>query len=296
MARSTSLAPAPRLQAEPVDTAKPAALRRVSHFTFTGGGTVSKTVFHSRGLNSAISMTPGRTALIWTSNPWRAEIRSPANAVRPDSTASHAASIAATAGRFSVPARRRSSCGPPRSERKGRPPSGTLRNPIPFGPPNLWALPVRKSHAPSPADGSLPIHCAASQCSSAPCLRHKAKASCQGCSTPVSLLAAITATRPGRWVMRISSNDSRSSTPLRVTGISVRESRKQCSAGSLTQGCSMALMAMERKPDAAACATTALLASVAPDRKMISSAPHPRRSAIISRQSSSRCRAAPASR
>jgi hypothetical protein len=68
--------------------------------------------------------------------------------------------------------------------------------------------------------GQFPIHWAASQKKGTPRSRQRAMASRHGCRTPVSLLAAMTATREGRWSFSERSSHARSRTPFGVTGIS----------------------------------------------------------------------------
>ena len=93
---------------------------------------------------------------------------------------------------FSVPARRSRSCGPPASTESSGVPRRIASAPTPFGPCNLCAEQVSRS-VPHDAKsvGTRPTHWVASVCSSTLAARHMRAMSAMGCSTPVSLLAAI---------------------------------------------------------------------------------------------------------
>ena len=223
---------------------------------------ITETVFQSRATPAPSTRAPGSEAVNSRSNSSRHLSRASSAPSRiAASHSSRAATIASTPATFSVPARRPSSCGPPRSS--GGKFAGHFKKPTPCGPPNLCAQPLTKSHAPSPAAGIRPIHCAASQKNFTPCSRHTARVSRQGCSTPVSLFAAISATRCG---VRSEKSGS-ATTPVAADG---RRRAGFPRTDSITHGCSIADTATSSN-----CAITAFADSVAPLVKTISSAPHP---------------------
>ncbi len=95
-----------------------------------------------------------------------------------------------------APARRRAAA----ARQPASPGAPAISAPAPCGPPNLWAERMSAS-APSASasSGSRPASCAASQTSRPPRACTSAAASATGCRTPVSLLAACSATS-GRLV------------------------------------------------------------------------------------------------
>ena len=138
MAVRTSEAPPPRLQAEPVETWKPARLRRATHLVLVPEGMRRRDVFQRRGAERPGISRLGRALRREDSKESRGAARvSVLLLARKETAASHAASMAAAAGVFSVPARREDSWGPPRRERKRWREAGILRMPMPLGPPNL---------------------------------------------------------------------------------------------------------------------------------------------------------------
>ena len=122
--------------------------------------------------------------------------------------------------------------------------------------------------------GTLPSACAASVCSSTSRSRVIAPIASSGCSTPISLLAAMTLTRivPGVIASRSASRSTSpsASTPRTVTRRPSRSSRRQVSS---TARCSVATV-MTWSPLSRRAATAPfsarLLASVAPLVKTIS--------------------------
>ena len=238
----------PLAHALPVETAKPALSSFTTQRARQSPGSFAETVFQRRASPSPrivasgiLEMKSSRMASLAASSPL----------ARDASRWASAAIIESTPATFSVPARRPSSCGPPTSCACTAPLGGHFRNPTPVGPPNLWAQPLTKSHSPKPAAGSLPTHCAASQKNGIPCSLHNACTSRHGCSTPVSLFAAITAMSPGRCRVISRSKYSKSKTPPLVTGSCRCRSPKCVSVAAIRQGCSMAETQTSASPGSA---------------------------------------------
>ena len=154
-------------------------------------------VFHRRGADCAFTTADVSAPQISPSK--RSRSAAPFAAPSPSSHARAAVAAApnpAMPVTFSVPARRSRSCGPPASTDSRGVPRRIASAPTPFGPCNLCAEQVSRSvpHA-AKSVGTRPTHWVASVCSSTLAARHMRAMSAMGCSTPVSLLAAITLTR-----------------------------------------------------------------------------------------------------
>jgi hypothetical protein len=155
--------------------------------------------------------------------------------------------------------------------------------PAPGGPPSLWPEMAREST--SRGRGIRPAAWTASTWSRAPWAWQSAAASASGCSTPVSLLAAIRQTSAG-GPGSIAAKALRSRVPSGRTGITSAPGP----AAARTAGCSVAPTRIRRPWPRPWIARA--LASVPPLVKTTSPARMPKLWATLSRASSSRRRAA----
>ena len=145
---------APLAHADPAEAQTPSSSRTMSSSSASTPSTPRLQMASMRSGRGTASCTPGTASRIPPTN------RADSSRTRPDApsrsraVASAAAAIATMPATFSVPARRSRSCGPPRRMGRSTAPPRTTSAPIPFGPPNLWALTLTRS-APAVSRGDV---------------------------------------------------------------------------------------------------------------------------------------------